>query len=60
MQLPSTPLSVLERDPNAPQGPFLVEFKKLADEPEKRDGFSEEVLLLADLIIDSYLECSGQ
>ncbi len=60
MEIPSTPLTILERDPSAPQGPFLVKFKKLAHQPEKRDGFSEEVLRLADLILDCFLECNEQ
>lgn len=58
--VPNSPLSILRRDPSAPLGPFLVRFQDLAKPVQKREGISEEALLLADLIIDTYLECQQQ
>jgi len=61
---PSTPLTVLIRRPDAPPGPFQVRFsasEKLEKGSEKRDDQrTEEMEILADLIIDCYLAWKRQ
>ena len=56
--IPTTPLTLLRRRPDAPHNNFFVRFTALAEAQETGEAMTEELLLLADLIIDNYLTCN--